>query len=80
MRQVLNQSSSLVYRTRKKAPALTKQHMVKRTELVKEKVSWMFGKWMTIIFCEENKFNLDGPDGIQCYWQDLRNWKVRYDL
>ena len=32
VRQVLNQSSNLVYRTRKKAPALTKQHKEKLIE------------------------------------------------
>ena len=72
VRQVLNQSSNLVYRTRKKAPALTKQHKEKRMEWVKEKVSWTLGKWITIIFSDQEKFNLDGPDGIQCYWHDLR--------
>ena len=37
VRQVLNQSSNLVYRTRKKAPALTKQHKEKRMKWVKKK-------------------------------------------
>ena len=41
-------------------------------EWVKEKVSWTLGKWITIIFSDQEKFNLDGPDGIQCYWHDLR--------
>ena len=34
-RQVLNQSSNLVYRTRKKAPSLTKQHKEQRMKWVK---------------------------------------------
>ena len=56
VRQVLNQSSNLVYRTRKKAPALTKQHKEKRIEWVKEKVLWTLGKWKTILFYDEKKF------------------------
>ena len=40
-------------------------------EWLEEKVSWTLGKWTTIRFSDE-KFNLDGPDGILCYWHDLR--------
>ena len=44
VRQVLNQSSNLVCRTKKNAPALTKQDKEKHMEYVEEKVSWTLGK------------------------------------
>ena len=29
-------------------------------------------KWRNVIFSDEKKFNLDGPDGCQSYWYQMR--------
>ena len=42
---------------------------------VKKKVTWTKEKWETVVFSDEKKFNLDGPNGYQCYLHNLRKEK-----
>ena len=71
VRQILNTSPFLKYQKRKAQPNLTKLHIANRLLWASEKVTWG-QKWRVVIFSDEKKFNLDGPDGNQYYWHDLR--------
>ncbi|KAF2351386.1 hypothetical protein FHG87_017859 [Trinorchestia longiramus] len=53
-------------------PELKKIHKKRREEWVREKVKWNADNWAKVVFSDEKKFNLDGPDSFQYYWYDLR--------
>lgn len=71
VRRVLKKSDILSYRKMLVKPPLKAEHRTKRLDWAKNKVSWG-EEWKHVIWSDEKKFNLDGPDGFAYYWHDLR--------
>ncbi|GBM02510.1 hypothetical protein AVEN_76542-1 [Araneus ventricosus] len=49
---------------------LSKLHISKRLQWARNHMSYD-DKWMAVLFSDERKWNLDGPDGNIKYWHDL---------
>uniref|UniRef100_A0A914EK45 Transposase Tc1-like domain-containing protein n=1 Tax=Acrobeloides nanus TaxID=290746 RepID=A0A914EK45_9BILA len=72
IRRTISKNPNLVRRKMKKAPALKEVHKRRRLEWVRQNMNH---DWSKVIWSDEKKFNLDGPDGYRYYWHDLRKEK-----
>ena len=81
----INASKTTCWRTASRCPTLKYQkmcrspnlkpiHIQNRLVFAQNHMSWT-DSWREVIFTDEKKFNLDGPDGFKFYWHDLRKEK-----
>uniref|UniRef100_A0A7I4YN82 HTH_Tnp_Tc3_2 domain-containing protein n=1 Tax=Haemonchus contortus TaxID=6289 RepID=A0A7I4YN82_HAECO len=82
----LSVSKTTVWRAVRRCENITKQAMNKalriadrHREVRLEFANMNLGRdWAKVVFSDEKKFNLDGPDGNKYYWRDLRREPVYF--
>ena len=71
VRRVIQQCPHIKRKKFQKKPHLLPRHKTARLEYCRHHIHWK-EEWHQVIFSDEKKFNLDGPDGFQYYFHDLR--------
>lgn len=56
----------------RRAPAMTNVHRQRRVSWVTEHLTKSHAFWDKVIWSDEKKFTLTGPDGLAYYWHDRR--------
>jgi transposase len=71
VQRLIKRTLTLIRKKLLRKPPLNKLNKNVRLNFSRNKMNWS-KKWRQIIFSDEKKFNLDGPDGFSYYYHDLR--------
>ena len=72
VQRVLSEHKHLEFGDLKVRPFLTKNHVKDRYKWCKNKSKMTMEDWQKVVFTDEKRFCLDGPDGQAKFWADRR--------
>ena len=64
VQRILHAHPELSWKKIKRTTMMTKQHQKARVEWARDKESWGPIEWPRVVFSDEKKWNMDGPDGL----------------
>lgn len=70
-------STDFSYKKKLHAPRMTQAHKNARVTFAHLHQTWS-ADWRRVVFSDEKKFNLDGPDGLQYYWHHVSQDQLSY--
>lgn len=71
VRQILKSNEGRLYKRMTRAPVILPSRIHKSFQWSSEEVTWTIRNWNRVVWTNEKKFNLDGPDGFAYYWHHL---------
>ena len=74
---ILKEEKNIKYAKMKETPPLNAKQVNDRLTFAKNHQAWK-NKWKRVIFSDEKKWNLDGPDGYSYYWENLNKDKKTF--
>ena len=72
VQRTLQEHPDMNWKKMKHGSIMNAAHMKNRLIWATEKADWGVEEWSKVVFSDEKKWNLDGPDGLKRYWHNSK--------